>query len=574
MTVAELGEALGKGTVIDDIKIIQEIVKKSGMRSITVARHKTTKEKEQGDVERQPPPDPAVLVRRPPIVTIMGHVDHGKTSLLDQLRHSNIVDQEFGGITQHIGAFSVRLPTGESICFLDTPGHAAFTAMRARGAQLTDIIILVVAADDGVLQQTIESIHHARDAGVPIIVAINKIDKPEADIERTKHMLLEQQLVLEEFGGDVQAVPISALTGANIDLLQEAIVTQAEIMQLKGDPVGLIEGRIVEAKVDSRRGKLATAVIQRGTLKRGTYLVAGTAWAKVRGMFDDTGRPLQEAPPSTPVEILGWKELPSAGDEVLEVTSETTLKRVIDWRQQQTELRKLEQDQVVINEHREEQKQQHREAMRQRREAGDVDGSLEAILDTLDTYNSKKCRLDLIHYGVGSITESDVELAEAFKGEIFGFNVEVPAAVSKLALSKQVPIRIHKVIYHLFDDLRKRISSHLPILEEEDVIGEAKVLQVFHVTEGRNKISVAGCRCTKGILNKKKNFKVLRMDEVIYQGEIKSLKHFKVEVESIKMDRECGINVDDPNLEFQVGDVIICYDVREMEQDIDWQPHF
>ncbi|XP_025105138.1 translation initiation factor IF-2, mitochondrial-like isoform X2 [Pomacea canaliculata] len=574
------------------------------MRSITVARHKTTKEKEQGDVERQPPPDPAVLVRRPPIVTIMGHVDHGKTSLLDQLRHSNIVDQEFGGITQHIGAFSVRLPTGESICFLDTPGHAAFTAMRARGAQLTDIIILVVAADDGVLQQTIESIHHARDAGVPIIVAINKIDKPEADIERTKHMLLEQQLVLEEFGGDVQAVPISALTGANIDLLQEAIVTQAEIMQLKGDPVGLIEGRIVEAKVDSRRGKLATAVIQRGTLKRGTYLVAGTAWAKVRGMFDDTGRPLQEAPPSTPVEILGWKELPSAGDEVLEVTSETTLKRVIDWRQQQTELRKLEQDQVVINEHREEQKQQHREAMRQRREAGfnwarknpgprpkeaiiahegpqfslvlkgDVDGSLEAILDTLDTYNSKKCRLDLIHYGVGSITESDVELAEAFKGEIFGFNVEVPAAVSKLALSKQVPIRIHKVIYHLFDDLRKRISSHLPILEEEDVIGEAKVLQVFHVTEGRNKISVAGCRCTKGILNKKKNFKVLRMDEVIYQGEIKSLKHFKVEVESIKMDRECGINVDDPNLEFQVGDVIICYDVREMEQDIDWQPHF
>ncbi|XP_070179262.1 translation initiation factor IF-2, mitochondrial-like [Littorina saxatilis] len=625
MTVAQLASVIGRGidhvfevlmlipksnkydsedSVLDDMKVIQQVVKKSGMKCQTVGQNKVAKEKEACDVERQPLPDPSVLVKRPPVVTIMGHVDHGKTTLLDHLRQSNIVDQEFGGITQHIGAFKVKLPSGESICFLDTPGHAAFSAMRARGAQVTDIVVLVVAADDGVMQQTIESIQHAQSAGVPVIVAINKIDKFDADVERAKRMLLEHQLVLEEFGGDIQAVPISALQGTNVDLLQEAIITQAELMELKGDPVGLVEGRIVEAEMDSKRGKLATAVIQRGTLRRGTYLVAGTAWAKVRGMFDDQGRPLQEAPPSTPVEILGWKEVPSAGDEMLQVESESVVKEVIEWRQQQAAEVKQEEAQKIIDERREEHKLLHREEMRVRHEAGfirsnrkrmqktkeivethegpqfslvlkgDVDGSVEAILDTLDLYNSKQCRLDLVHFGVGNVTESDVELAEAFDGEIFAFNVEAPPTISKMAASRKVPLRMHNVIYNLFNELRERMSSRLPVLVEEDAVGEAKVLQVFYVTEGRSKVCVAGCRCTKGMLSKKKNFKVLRHGEIIYQGELTSLKHFKSEVESVKMDRECGISVDNPNIQFQVGDVIVCYDTKEVEQEIDWTTGF
>ncbi|KAK7487137.1 hypothetical protein BaRGS_00021632, partial [Batillaria attramentaria] len=625
MTVAELAAVIGRGIdhvfevlmyvsggsrfeseddVIDDVKIIQEVIKKSGMRCVIVARNKDVKEKENCDVERQPPPDPSVLVRRPPVVTIMGHVDHGKTTLLDQLRQSNIVDQEFGGITQHIGAFLVKLPSGEAICFLDTPGHAAFSAMRARGAQVTDIVVLVIAAEDGVMQQTVESIRHAQSAGVPIIVAINKIDKPEADVERTKHMLMEQQVILEEFGGDIQAVPISALKGTNLDLLQEAIVTQAEIMQLTGDPTGLVEGRIVEAKVDPWRGKLATAVVQRGTLKKGVYLVAGTAWAKVRGMFNDQGKPVQEAPPSTPVEILGWKELPSAGDEILQVGSEAVVKRVIQWRKAQEQETKGAELQRIISERRDEHHRQHREEMRIRHEAGfirsdnkrrqkqkeviqthegpqfslvlkgDVDGSVEAILDILDSYDSKKCRLDLVHYGVGNVTENDVEMAEAFQGEIFAFNVETPASVRKLAASRGVPLRSHNVIYHLFDELRDRISTRLPLLLEEDVIGEAQVLQVFHVKEGRSKVCVAGCRCTKGVLNKKKKFKMLRRGEIIFQGALSSLKHFKTEVETIKVDRECGISVEDEDVEFEAGDIIVCYEEREVEQDIDWSPGF
>ncbi|XP_076464349.1 translation initiation factor IF-2, mitochondrial-like [Babylonia areolata] len=625
MTVAQLSSAIGKGTdhvfevlmfvkdghkydseeaVIDDMMVIQEAVKKSGMKCQIVARNKSAKEKEACDVQRQPPPEPEVLVKRSPVVTIMGHVDHGKTTLLDYLRQSNVVDQEFGGITQHIGAFKVKLPSSESICFLDTPGHAAFSAMRARGAQVTDIVVLVVAADDGVMEQTQESIQHAQAAGVPIIVAINKIDKEDANVERAKHMLLEHQILLEEFGGDIQAVPISALKGTNVDLLQEAIVTQAELMELKGDPGGLVEGRIVEARVDPKRGKLATAVIQRGTLKRGTHLVAGTAWAKVRGMFNDQGQPLQEAAPATPVEILGWKEVPSAGDEILQVESESMVKNVITWRQQQATEMKMEEAQKVIDQRREEHRQQHREEMRIRHEAGfvrsnrkrmqktkeavdsvegpqfslvlkgDVDGSVEAILDTLDSYDSKQCRLDLVHYGVGNVTESDVELAEAFDGEIFAFNVELPPSVRKMAAARKVPVRMHNVIYHLFNELRDSMSTRLPTLVEEDVIGEARVLQVFYVTESRKKVCVAGCRCTKGMLDKKRNFKVMRQGEVLYEGELSSLKHFKSEVDSVKMDRECGISIDDQDFHFQVGDEIVCFETKEVEQEIDWTPGF
>ncbi|XP_041353564.1 translation initiation factor IF-2, mitochondrial-like [Gigantopelta aegis] len=623
MTVIELAEAMNRDTdhvfdvlayieggikydkdnsVIDNMKVIQEVVKKSGFRSKLGQRTSGVKVKENKDIVKQPPPDPAVLTRRPPIVTIMGHVDHGKTTLLDALRKSNVVAQEFGGITQHIGAFMVKLKTGEGITFLDTPGHAAFSAMRARGAQVTDIVVLVVAAEDGVMNQTVESISHAKTAEVPVIVAINKIDKPEADIERTKQMLLEHQLILEDFGGDVQAVPISALKGTNLLELEEAIVTQAEVMELKADAVGLVEGTVIESSTDSGRGKLATVVIRRGTLKKGFCLVAGTAWGKVRGMFDDNGHPIQEAPPSTPVEIIGWKDLPSAGDEVLQVESESIAREVTTWRKDQQAMKKVEEDQVMIDEKRAEHDHVYREELIKRRAAGrkrpprtqkqkeiiithegpqlalilkgDVDGSVEAILDTLDSFHSKKCRLDLIHYGVGNITESDVELAKAFNGEIFGFNVQASDPVSKSAASKQVPIRLHKVIYKLFDELKASLSSRLPVLKEEETIGEARVQQVFTITEGTKKVPVAGCRCTRGVLYKKKHFKVLRGEEVVYDGPVSSLKHFKNEVDSIKTDVECGISLEDRGMKFKVGDIIRCYDMQEVTQDIDWEPGF
>lgn len=622
MTISELAAAMNKSTdhvyevlmfipgteaydyddAVLDVQTINDIVKKSGMVPQPISRKKKTDAK-NGDIVRQPPPDPKVLVRRPPVVTIMGHVDHGKTTLLDQLRSSNIVDKEFGGITQHIGAFLVTLSSGESICFLDTPGHAAFSAMRGRGARLTDIIVLVVAADDGVMQQTVEVLQHAQDAAVPIIVAINKIDKDNADVEKTKQMLMQHQVMLEEFGGEVQAVPISALRGIGLMELQEAIVTQAELMQLKGDPKGLVEGRVVEAQIDPKRGRLVTAVVQRGTLKRGDLLVAGTAWAKVRAMFDDSGKLIQAAPPGTPVEILGWKEIPSAGEEILQVKKESEVKSVLAWRKSQELLRKQDETYTAIEESRKEHDQQHHAELLARRAQGlyrkrtegktkesqprpdhpqlslvlkgDVDGSVDAILDVFDTYHSKKCQLDIIHFGVGNVTESDVEIAATFEGDIFAFNVEVPQKVAALAKEKKVPIKRHNVIYRLFEELVKRLNSKLPKIEEEVTQGEAKVLQVFQVTlPNKKKSFVAGCRCVLGNMSKKLGVKVIRNNETVYRGKITSMKYFKDEVDSIRKEQECGIAIDDQDFTFQPQDLIVNYEIKEVDQEIDWDHGF
>ncbi|KAK3790305.1 hypothetical protein RRG08_034865 [Elysia crispata] len=622
MTVSELATAMDKTTdhvyevlmfipgteaydfddAVLDAQTITDIVKKSGMVPEFCSRKKETLE-EDGDIVRQPPPDPKVLVRRPPVVTIMGHVDHGKTTLLDQLRSSNIVDKEFGGITQHIGAFLVSLSSGESICFLDTPGHAAFSAMRGRGAHLTDIIVLVVAADDGVMQQTLEVLQHAQDASVPIIVAINKIDKENADVDKTKQMLMQHQVLLEEFGGEVQAVPISALKGIGLMELQEAIVTQAELMQLKGDPKGLVEGRVVEAQIDQKRGRLVTAVVQRGTLKRGDLLVAGTSWAKVRAMFDDSGKLMQSAPPGTPVEILGWKEIPSAGDEFLQVRRESEVKSVLAWRRSQELKRKQDETWTAIEESRREHEQQHHAELvarrekgiyRKRREAkvkesqprldhpqfslvlkGDVDGSVDAILDVFDTYHSKKCQLDIIHYGVGNVTESDVEIAAAFEGEIFAFNVDLPQKTAALAKEKGVPVRCHNVIYRLFEELVKRLNNKLPKIEEEVTVGEAKVLQVFQVTlPNKRKSFVAGCRCVHGGMSKKLGVKVIRNNETVYKGSIASMKYFKDEVDIIKKEQECGIAIDDQEWKFEPQDLIVNFEIKEVDQEIDWDHGF
>ncbi|XP_064111315.1 translation initiation factor IF-2, mitochondrial-like [Macrobrachium nipponense] len=466
MTVQELADAVGRDldtlfeiflyvddseiydsprTPIDNVKVIQEAVKRAGFRcDFSSNPLRVEKKKENKDAVKRPPPLESELISRPPVVTIMGHVDHGKTTLLDALRHTSVVDTEFGGITQHIGAFAVKLDTGEQVTFLDTPGHAAFKAMRARGANVTDMVVLVVAADDGVMLQTKESIEHAQEAMVPIIIAINKIDKPEANIERCRQMLLDCGLQLEEQGGEVQAVPISALKGQNLDLLIEAIATEAELLNLRADSKGLVEASVVEARTDPGRGKVVTCIIQRGTLRKGAVLVAGTAWGKVRNMFSDSGKPLKDAPPATPVQIIGWRDLPAAGDLILEVESDRRANEVIDWRKQQLSVQKQKEAEIIIQERLNEHLKVYRKQLEERRMQGrrygkrrgprekesreedtgprvsivlkgDVDGSVEAILDVIDTYHSPDCQLYVLSYGVGMVTPSDVNMAATFK---------------------------------------------------------------------------------------------------------------------------------------------------------------
>ncbi|CAN8000254.1 unnamed protein product [Ixodes hexagonus] len=605
-------------SAIDDIETIFKIVRRLGYRAeVRPPPDKGAPKKEFQDAVRRPPPEPSQLVRRPPVVTIMGHVDHGKTTLLDSLRSTNVVDQEFGGITQHIGAFtgksqehhydyfiSVTLPGNERITFLDTPGHAAFSAMRARGALATDIVVLVVAADDGVMEQTVESIRYAREADVPIIVAINKVDKPNTDIEHVKRGLIVHGIQMDDEGGDVQYVCISALKGTNLDKLTETILTQAELMEIQADPKGMVEGVVIESTTDKHRGKLSTALIQRGTLKKGSFLVAGKAWAKVRAMFDEWGKPLQMAPPGVPAQVIGWKELPSAGDDIIEVESEKRAREVVEWRQAQQRSEKddaeYEAIQHKLQEHLEKYKAEldQRRALGQRRKRkrlsnrekeyttddtprlpvimkGDVDGSVEAVLDILDTYHShRSCRLDLMHYGVGAVTESDVELAQPFNAVIYAFHVPVLDSARRVAEEGKVDIRDFRVIYHLVEDIRKELGKRLPLIDAEEIHGEALVLQEFLVNDGRKKLPVAGCRCTKGALRKDALFKVCRDSETIHTGSLSSMRHLKNEVDTIKKDVECGLMFQDSGVRFQHGDVLVCFSVKQVPQESDWDPGF
>uniref|UniRef100_G3SZT5 Mitochondrial translational initiation factor 2 n=1 Tax=Loxodonta africana TaxID=9785 RepID=G3SZT5_LOXAF len=524
-----------------DEACIKEVIKKAGMKmqwkvlkaSKYSGHYKTLR------VNCRPQADPTLLTPRSPVVTVMGHVDHGKTTILDKLRKTQVAAMEAGGITQHIGAFLVSLPSGEKITFLDTPGHAAFSAMRARGAQVTDIVILVVAADDGVMKQTVESIQHAKDAQVPIVLAINKCDKAEADPEKVKKELLAYDVVCEDYGGDVQAVHVSALTGDNLMALAEATVALAEMLELKADPTGPVEGKVIESFTDKGRGPVTTAIIQRGTLRKGSILVAGQCWAKVRLMLDENGRAVTEACPSMAVGIMGWRDLPSAGDDILEVESETRAREVVDWRKYEQEQEKNKDDLKAIEEMRKE----HQEARRKDQEKygdvhwrqrsflkyqekkrqkvlktkekaerdsntlsviikGDVDGSVEAILDIVDTYDaSHECKLELVHFGVGDISENDVNLAEMFGGIVYGFNVNAGNVIQQSAAKKGVKIKLHKVVYHLIGDLQEELSSRLPYrMEEHPVEGEASILATFSVTEGKKKVPVAGCRVQKGQL--------------------------------------------------------------------------
>ncbi|XP_064411736.1 translation initiation factor IF-2, mitochondrial isoform X2 [Latimeria chalumnae] len=588
---------------------VKEAIQKSGMK-YKWAKLTEDKLRENKDVVRRLPLDPANLVSRPPVATIMGHVDHGKTTLLDSLRKTQVAAMEAGGITQHIGAFLVQLPSGEKITFLDTPGHAAFSAMRARGTHVTDIVILVVAAEDGVMKQTIESVQHAKKANVPIILAINKCDKPEADPEKVKKGLLAHDVVCEEYGGDVQTVHISALKGENLMSLAEATVALAEVLELKADPTRPVEGTVIECRTDKGKGPVTTAIIQQGTLKRGCILVAGKSWAKVRLMFDENGRAMNYAGPSIPVEIVGWKDFPSAGDEILEVETEKRAREVIEWRKYVEEQEKIQQDIQVI----EAKQKEHREAYmkerdsmshlnwRQRKSAlykankhltmrtkekvdndqptlpviikGDVDGSVEAILNILESYDANdQCKLDVVYLGVGDISEKDINLAETFSGMVYGFNVNASKALEQMASKKGVQIKLHRVIYKLIDDLKEELSSKLPPSVEENIIGEASVLATFCVTVGKTKVPVAGCRVLKGQLDKKMKFKLISKGDVIWNGSLTSLKHLKDDVQVVKTGMECGLSVD-KGIELKIGDEIVCFEETEIQQTINWDPGF
>ncbi|XP_061481725.1 translation initiation factor IF-2, mitochondrial isoform X2 [Rhineura floridana] len=591
-------------------ELIKHIVKKSNMKY----KHSNLKEekiKENKDAVKRPPADPALLTSRPPVVTILGHIDHGKTTLLDSLRKTQVAAMEAGGITQHIGAFLVHLLSGEKITFLDTPGHAAFSAMRARGTHVTDIVILVIAAEDGVMKQTVESIQHARSAKVPIIVAINKCDKPEADPDRMKKELLAYNVVCEEYGGDVQTVHISALKGDNLMALAEAIVTLAEVLELKADCTGLVEGTIIESRTDKGKGPVTTAIIQRGTLRKGCILVAGKSWAKVRLMFDENGKSMEAAPPSMPVEIVGWKEVPSAGEEILEVESEQRAREVVEWRAYVEQQEKAKKDLEIIEmkqkEHRDTYKKEreglkdmtwrqrrvllfkanrHAMAVRPKEKVesdkntlhviikGDVDGSVEAILNILDTYDADdECELDVIHWGIGDISENDIKLAEAFKGVVYGFNVKANKSIQQLAAKKEIKLKTYNIIYRLVEDLQRELSSTLPCTLEEHVLGEAVVLATFEVTVGKNKVPVAGCRVQKGQLDRKMKFKLIRNGDVIWIGCLSSLKHHKDDVPVVKTGMECGVSLD-KNIMFKAGDEIVCFSEKEIEQKISWNPGF
>uniref|UniRef100_A0A182J657 Uncharacterized protein n=1 Tax=Anopheles atroparvus TaxID=41427 RepID=A0A182J657_ANOAO len=586
---------------LEDPKVIKDIASKCGFKTKIVAAPVAEEEVQKDrDVVPRPPPPPENLRERPPVVTVMGHVDHGKTTLLDSLRGASVAAGEAGGITQHIGAFTVELDNGEKVTFLDTPGHAAFSAMRARGANLTDIIVLVVAAEDGVMEQTKEVLRLAKELSVPIIVAINKIDKPGADVERVKKELAQHGIALEGYGGDTIAVGVSALHGTNLDELTEAVSTQATLMGLRGEYTGPVEGIVVESKVDSHRGKLSTAIVSRGTLRKGAVLVSGQAWAKVRGLFDHAGQPITQVTPGMPVEILGWRELPLAGDLILEVESEKVANSVLRWRTNQAMKEKALSDADAINQKRKEHDEQYKaerekarlsgfyrrkqQGPRQKENTpddgkprvnvivkGDVHGSVEAILDVLETYDdNERCRLDVIHYAVGDVNESDIELAQLFNAIIYAFSVNVPSKPTK-----GVTMRPVDIIYRLVDDLKKEINTKLPLVDTEEEVGEANVLQLFDINEGRRKVTVLGCRCTKGLLKKSYKFKVKRNGELLAEDlTLESMRHLKNEVDSIKKDVECGLRLDDQSLELQAGDTIVCYQINKQPQQTEWDPGF
>ncbi|MBX9453152.1 MAG: translation initiation factor IF-2 [Mesorhizobium sp.] len=499
------------------------------------------------------------LKSRSPVVTIMGHVDHGKTSLLDAIRHANVVAGEAGGITQHIGAYQVE-QGGQKITFIDTPGHAAFTAMRARGAQATDIAVLVVAADDSVMPQTIESINHAKAAGVPIIVAINKIDKPEANPQKVRTELLQHEVFVESMGGEVLDVEVSATKGTNLDKLLDAILLQAEILDLKANPDRTAEGVVIEAKLDKGRGSVATVLVQAGTLKPGDILVAGNEWGRVRALVNDHGDQIKEAGPSMPVEVLGLQGPPQAGDRFAVVENEARAREISEYRQ------RLAREKAVARQAG--QRGSLEQMMSQLQTTGlkeftllikgDVQGSIEAIVAALDKLGTDEVRARVVHSGAGAITESDISLAETSGAAIIGFNVRANKQARDAAEQAGIEIRYYNIIYDLVDDIKAAMSGLLSPERRETFLGNAEILEVFNITKVGK---VAGCRVTEGKMERGAGVRLIRDNVVIHEGTLKTLKRFKDEVSEVPVGQECGMafaNYED----IRQGDVIEAYRVE------------
>lgn len=504
----------------------------------------------------------AVKVARPPVVTVMGHVDHGKTSLLDSIRHTNVIAGEAGGITQHIGAYTVELEGGRRITFLDTPGHEAFTAMRARGAKVTDVVVLVVAADDGVMPQTREAVNHARAAGVPIVVAINKIDKPNADPERVKRELSELGLVPEDWGGDAIMVPVSAKTGQGINQLLEMIVLQAEVLELRADPKRSARGVIVEAKLDRGLGAVATVLVQDGTLKVGDAFVCGTEYGRVRALIDENGRRVETAGPATPAEILGFTGVPEAGEAFVVVSDEGKARQVAEHRrarQRETELAKT--SRVSLDEFYQQIEKGEKKELRAVLKA-DVQGSVEALKEALGRLSTEEVKIEILHASVGGINESDVLLASASKGVIIGFNVRPEAKAAALAERENVEMRLYTVIYEAIEDIRAAMEGMLEPTLREQLLGRAQVKQVFSISGVGN---VAGCEVLEGKVPRGAQVRLVRDHVIVYQGKLASLKRFKDDVREVTAGQECGIGLDKFQ-DIKVGDVIEAFVMEQLSR--------
>lgn len=569
ITVRELAELLD----VPANKVIAELLKRGVLATINqpvppetalevaeafgyLAEIKEEEEPEETIVLEEEQESEENLQPRPPIVVVMGHVDHGKTTLLDYIRKTNVAEREKGGITQHIGASMVELPDGRKITFLDTPGHEAFTTLRARGAQVTDIAVLVVAADDGVMPQTIEAINHARAFNVPIIVAVNKIDKPNADPMKVRRELSEHGLIPEEWGGDTIFVDISAKTGQNVDQLLEMILLLAEIMELKANPNKRARGTIIESKIDKKRGPVATVIVQDGTLKVGDYFVAGTTYGRVRAMFDDKGRQVKEAGPSTPVEVLGFEELPEAGDQLIVVKDEKTAKEIVEKRKEKKE--------------REEKLQTIRlEDIYKKIQAGetkelriilktDTMGSLEALKKSLEELSTEKVQVRVIHGAVGGITENDIMLAKAAEAIVIGFNTRPDPKARELMEKERVDVRLYGIIYEAIEDVKKALVGLLEPVKKEEVLGMAEVRATFKIKKVG---TVAGCYVLNGKLVRGAKARLIRNGVVVYDGEIESLKRFKEDVQEVNAGYECGVKLKDYN-DVKVGDQIECYEIR------------
>jgi len=510
-------------------------------------------------------PHDAELLPRPPVVTVMGHVDHGKTSLLDKIRLAKVASGEAGGITQHIGAYHVETPRG-MITFLDTPGHEAFTAMRARGAKATDIVILVVAADDGVMPQTKEAIHHAIAAGVPIVVAINKIDKPEANPERVKTELVAEQVVPEEYGGDVPFIPVSAKTGVGIDELLENVLLQAEVLELKAPKDAPAQGLVIEARLDKGKGPVATILVQSGTLKRGDMLLAGSSFGRVRAMLDENGKPCNEAGPSIPVEIQGLSEVPAAGESVQVVPDERKAREIALFRQGKFRDVKLAKQQAV-----------KLETMMENMEEGaieakllpliikaDVQGSQEALSQSLQKLSTPEVKVQIVHAGVGGITETDVNLAVASKAVIIGFNSRADAAARKLAENNGVDIRYHNIIYDAVDEVKSALSGMLTPDKKEEITGMVEIRQVFLVSKVG---AIAGCLVLDGVVKRNSSIRLLRDNVVVWTGELDSLKRFKDDAKEVRAGVECGLSLKGYN-DIKEGDQLEVFEVTEVARSL------